>query len=108
MHYVMAVEKLAFCGKEGLPHSLYFLLPYFLLALLFGGLSLSAFSSGVSTSNSSSTRLISGDCNVKQKNLERWFFPQEKSTVGIDERVSLLYSSWGNLVTQSANGRNHA
>ncbi|XP_060175361.1 uncharacterized protein LOC132606065 isoform X1 [Lycium barbarum] len=65
-------------------------------AFQFGPLSLSAFSSGISTSNSSS---ISGDC----KNLERQFFPQEKLAVGVDERMSLLYSSWGNLVTQSAN-----
>ncbi|KAJ8535487.1 hypothetical protein K7X08_023207 [Anisodus acutangulus] len=73
-------------------------------AFQFGALSLSAFSSGISTSNSSS---ISGDCNVKQKNSDRRFFAQEKFAVGVDERVSLLYSSWGNLVTQSANEGNH-
>ncbi|CAN4101391.1 unnamed protein product [Withania somnifera] len=76
-------------------------------AFEFGALSISAFSSGISTSNSSSTNLISGDCNVKQKNLETRFFSQENFAVGLDERVSLLYSSWGNLVTQSANEGNH-
>ncbi|XP_006355916.1 uncharacterized protein [Solanum tuberosum] len=66
----------------------------------FGGLSLS---SPISTFTSSSTTLISGDCNVKQKNIERRFFSHEKLALGVHERVSLLYSSWGNLVNQSAN-----
>ncbi|XP_009604142.1 uncharacterized protein [Nicotiana tomentosiformis] len=75
-------------------------------AFQFGGLSFSAFSSGISTSNSTSTSIISGDCDVKQKNSERLFFPQEKIALGVDERVSLLYSSWSNLLTKSANEDN--
>ncbi|XP_049368417.1 uncharacterized protein LOC125833316 isoform X2 [Solanum verrucosum] len=66
----------------------------------FGGLSLL---SPISTFTSSSTTLISGDCNVKQKNIESRFFSHEKLALGVHERVSLLYSSWGNLVNQSAN-----
>ncbi|KAM3309032.1 hypothetical protein P3S67_010776 [Capsicum chacoense] len=78
----------------------------FLAALTsFGAFEFGALS--ISPAISSSTNPTSGECNVKQKNLERWFISQEKLTVGGDERVSLLYSSWGNLVTQSANEDTH-
>ncbi|KAJ4719749.1 Alpha-(1,6)-fucosyltransferase [Melia azedarach] len=66
----------------------------------FAGISFSSISVGSSPWNSSSD-VVSTDCKFKLKETERWIDSPESKTETDDERVSLLYSAWGALLTES-------
>ncbi|XP_044472785.1 uncharacterized protein LOC123201347 isoform X2 [Mangifera indica] len=71
----------------------------------FGGISLSSISMGTPPGNSSSEIInvvTSTDCKFKLTEKERWVDSHRNEREAEDERVSLLYSAWGALLTESA------
>ncbi|XP_058183280.1 uncharacterized protein LOC131301129 [Rhododendron vialii] len=72
-----------------------------------GGISLSSFSNGITSWNSSSdiiNMVTEGDCNLKPREIERVTCSQQTLDSKMDERVSLLYSAWSGLLNESMKG----
>ncbi|XP_031278015.1 uncharacterized protein LOC116136450 isoform X1 [Pistacia vera] len=70
----------------------------------FGGISFSSISMGAPPGNSSSeiiNDVTSTDCKFKLKETERRVDSRRNEREAEDERVSLLYSAWGALLTES-------
>ncbi|KAK6145312.1 hypothetical protein DH2020_022132 [Rehmannia glutinosa] len=74
-------------------------------AASFGGISFSLFSAGISTLNSTSSMPIIndlvGDCKGLPKERERIMYSDKSTTSGTDEKVSLLYTAWSDLLSKS-------
>ncbi|KAJ6762995.1 COATOMER PROTEIN [Salix purpurea] len=76
----------------------------------FGGISFSAISLGNSPLNSSSSGFIntvtSADCKFKRKEIsrERWVGSRRIENGVDDEKVSLLFSAWSALLSESVDG----
>ncbi|KAL3520998.1 hypothetical protein ACH5RR_019147 [Cinchona calisaya] len=70
-----------------------------------GGISFSTFSSGISTTDSSTSEysVIGSDCNSKQNEKERIIYSQKSAIIEIDEKVQRLYSVWSKSLSKSAN-----
>ncbi|XP_044498640.1 uncharacterized protein LOC123220475 [Mangifera indica] len=70
----------------------------------FGGISFSSISMGTTPGNSSSeviNAVTSTDCKFMLKETERWVDSHRSEREAEDQKVSLLYSAWGALVTNS-------
>ncbi|KAH6802950.1 hypothetical protein C2S51_034396 [Perilla frutescens var. frutescens] len=72
-------------------------------AASFAGVSIFLFSPGISTPNSTSSFGISGDCRGLLKERERIMFSEESNISATDEKVSLLYRAWGDLLSKTTN-----
>ncbi|KAI3470690.1 hypothetical protein Pfo_027353 [Paulownia fortunei] len=66
-----------------------------------GSISFSPFSAGISNSNSNSSVDNSGDCKGLPKERERIMYSEEGTISGTDEKVSLLYTAWSDLLSKS-------
>lgn len=70
-------------------------------AASFGGVSISLFSPGISTPNSTSSFDVGGDCRGLLKERERIMYSKESNISATNDKVTLLYRAWSDLLSKT-------
>lgn len=70
-------------------------------AASFGGVSISLFSPGISTPNSTSSFDVGGDCRGLLKERERIMYSKESNISATNDKVTLLFRAWSDLLSKT-------